>query len=224
MTDGSTEINEVTYYNYKYRAGISDSTYSTLATGLSDGTYRYTVINDYLQEFNTDSKNNIIISIDNASSDAEAGTNPGLVKGTVPYTSTSDVDPNTAYTNATASINLTVSRYYSSEEDSSDIDNIAEIIKVENTVGRRDIRTIAGNTSTYELQDGATGYDETIDIYTIAGDEPDTSATEVITLSPPTGLNPTVKLVLQIVGIVLIAGVIIAVGIVVIRKKVLLIK
>ena len=224
VTDGSTEINEVTYYNYKYRAGISDSTYSTLATGLSDGTYRYTVINDYLQEFNTDSKNNIIISIDNASSDAEAGTNPGLVKGTVPYTSTSDVDPNTAYTNATASINLTVSRYYSSEEDSSDIDNIAEIIKVENTVGRRDIRTIAGNTSTYELQDGATGYDETIDIYTIAGDEPDTSATEVITLSPPTGLNPTVKLVLQIVGIVLIAGVIIAVGIVVIRKKVLLIK
>ena len=123
---------------------------------------------------------------------------------------------------ATASINLTVSRYYSSEEDSSDIDNIAEMIKIENTVGRRDVRTVAANTSTYKLQEGATGYDETVDIYTISLDEPDTSATELITLSPPTGLSPQVQLVLQIVGAVLIAGVILAVGIIIIKKKVLL--
>ena len=212
-------ISKVTYYNYNNRNGdrngISDSAYTTLVAGFADGTYKYTVINNYLQEFNTDSKNNVIISIDNGSTDAEAGANPSLVKATTPYTAENNYD------NATASIDLTVSRYYSSEEDSSDIDNIAEIIKVENTVGRRDIRTVAGNTSTYELQPGATGYDETEDIYTISGKEPDTSSTEVITLSPPTGMNPTVKLVLEIIGVVLIAGVIIAVGIVFIRKKVL---
>ena len=135
---------------------------------------------------------------------------------TTPYTAENNYD------NATASINLTVSRYYSSEEDSSDIDNIAEIIKVENTVGRRDIRTIAANTSTYELADGATGYDETVDIYTISNDEPDTSATEVITLSPPTGLDTGLQLTLQIIAIVLVAGVILAAGIIVIKKKVLI--
>ena len=218
-------ISKVTYYNYNDETGdsndISNSAYTTLMTGFQNGTYRYTVINDYLQEYNTDSKNNIIMSIDNGLADAEAGTNPSLVKATTPYTAENNYD------NATASINLTVSRYYSSEEDSSDIDNIAEIIKVENTVGRRDVRTVAGNTSTYELNyepDNPAGYDDTVDIYTIAGEEPDTSATEVITLSPPTGLNPTVRLVLQIIGVVLIAGIVIAVGIIVIRKKVLLIK
>lgn len=216
VTSNNTEVSEVTYYNYKYNAGISDTAYSELSNGLNSGTYKYSIINDTLQEYITDSKNNVIISIDNGSSEATEGTNPSLVKATTPYTAENNYD------NATASINLTVSRYYSSEEDSSDIDNIAEIIKVENTVGRRDIRTIAANTSTYELAEGATGYDETVDIYTISNDEPDTSATEVITLSPPTGLDTGLQLTLQIIAIVLVAGVILAAGIIVIKKKVLI--
>ncbi len=222
VTGNGVEIYEVTYYNYKNNTGISPATYSTLSSGLTNGAYKYSVINDNLQEYVTDSKNNIIISIDNGANDITEGTNPSLVKPTTPYTAKSKEDKDAAYDMATASINLTVSRYYSSEEDSSDIDNIAEMIKIENTVGRRDVRTVAANTSTYKLQEGATGYDETVDIYTISLDEPDTSATELITLSPPTGLSPQVQLVLQIVGAVLIAGVILAVGIIVIKKKVLL--
>lgn len=216
VTGNDVEISEVTYYNYRNNAGISSATYSELSSGLTNGTYKYSILSDQLQEYITDSKNNVIINIDNGDTGATDGTNPSLVKATTPYTADNNYD------NATASINLTVSRYYSSEEDSSDIDNIAEIIKVENTVGRRDVRTIAANTSTYELIDGATGYDETIDIYTISMNEPDTSATEIITLSPPTGLDAGLQLVLQILAIVLVAGVILAVGIIVIKKKVLI--
>ena len=122
------------------------------------------------------------------------------------------------YDAAVATIYLDVSRFYSSESDTSDIDNIAEIIKFENTAGRRDVRTVAGNSNPYEL--GSNG--DPIGVYSVAGKEVDTSATEVITLSPPTGLDAKESRTIQLVAVTLVAVTLIAVGIVLIKKKVLI--
>lgn len=164
-----------------------------------------TILNDEYQEYITDSKNNIITNIDNGEdTDNGEGTNPGFVKFTTPYSI------NNSFDNSKIAIDLAVSRFYSSEADASDIDNIVEIIKLENTVGRRDVRTIAGNAVPSE---GA---------YATALKEPDSSATEVITLSPPTGDTSNNTIVIQLIITILIGTIAIAVGIVFIKKKVLI--
>ena len=110
-------------------------------------------------------------------------------------------------------IALNISRFYSSELDVADIDNLAEIIKFENTAGRRDSRNIAGNANPYNV-DG---------IYAAAqGKEKDASATEVITLSPPTGLSAEESRLTQLILVVLISVTLVAIAIVVIKKKVLI--
>ena len=183
----------------------------TAATRTLNSGERYSIISDKLQEYSTDSKNNLILTIDNGAS-AENGTNPGFVKFLEPYMA------NNNYDRATGTISLTVSRFYSSELDASDIDNLAEIIKVENTAGRRDARNIAGNANPYELDGG-----EPIGIYAVAqGKEKDASATEVITLSPPTGLNAEESRTIQLLVVILVSVTLVAVAIVIIKKKVLI--
>ena len=172
---------------------------------------RYTILNKDYTEYLTETKNNIILSMDNEEN-IESGTNPGLVKDLLPYSA------NKNYNEAMAQINLEISRYYSSESDGSNIDNIAEIIKAENTVGRRDIRAVAGNANPFALDENG----EPIGEYLEAAKEPDVSATEVITLSPPTGLDNNTSRTIQIVLVTLVAVVILAVGIILIKKKVLL--
>ena len=172
---------------------------------------RYSIISDKLQEYMSENKNNLILTIDSGVSQ-DTGSNPGFVKFLEPYMA------NNKFDRATATITLTVGRFYSSELDASDIDNLAEIIKVENTAGRRDARNIAGNANPYELEDG-----EPVGIYAVAqGKEKDASATEVITLSPPTGLNADESRTLQLLIVILISVILVAVAIVIIKKKVLI--
>ncbi|MBR1539675.1 MAG: hypothetical protein IJ629_00550 [Clostridia bacterium] len=172
---------------------------------------RYSIISDKLQEYRTDMKNNLVLTIDNGAS-GDTGTNPGFVKFLEPYMANSNVE------RSTGSIGLYVSRFYSSELDASDIDNLAEIIKIENTAGRRDARNVAGNANPYELEGG-----EPVGIYAAAqGKEKDASATEVITLSPPTGLNADESRTMQLILVVLISVTLVAVAIVIIKKKVLI--
>ena len=204
---GENTINRLSY--------DSDGNY-VITLNENNGETSYTLLSDEVQEYITETKNNLILSID------DSDYNYNLVKATVPYSANEDYDA------ATASITLEVSRYYSSEEDASEIDNVAEIIKVENTVGRRDIRSIAGNLVTYQLDEESATWDdpednidETVSIYEIAGEEPDSSAAEVITLTPPTGLTTTFDIAMQILAIASFAGVILAIGIVLIKKKVL---
>ena len=173
---------------------------------------RYSIVSDKYQEYITDSKNNIITNINNGENNTDNGTNPSLVRFLEPYMADKNYDA------AVATIYLDVSRFYSSESDTSDIDNIAEIIKFENTAGRRDVRTVAGNSNPYEL--GSNG--DPIGVYSVAGKEVDTSATEVITLSPPTGLDAKESRTIQLVAVTLVAVTLIAVGIVLIKKKVLI--
>ncbi len=177
---------------------------------LADGE-RYSIISDKLQEYIVGSKNNIVLTMENGESQ-DTGSNPSFIKFLEPYRLSKNTN------RSTGSMTLTVSRFYSSESDANDIDNLAEIVKFENTAGRRDARNIAGNANPYQL-DG----DEPIGIYAVAnnGKEKDASATEVITLSPPTGLSPVESRTTQLIIVVLIAVIMVAVAIVIIKKKVL---
>jgi len=188
------------------------TTGDTAATRTLNSGERYSIISDKLQEYRTEQKNNLVLTIDNGVN-GDNGTNPSFIKFLEPYMANTNVD------RSTGTIGLFVSRFYSSELDASDIDNLAEIIKVENTAGRRDSRNIAGNANPYELSGG-----EPIGVYAVAnqGREKDASATEVITLSPPTGLSPAESRVLQLILVTTISIVIVAVAIVIIKKKVLI--
>ncbi len=170
---------------------------------------RYAILDEEYQEYVTELRNNLILSNDN-SEDVD-GSNPGLVKYLAPYAKTNNL------AESSAQVTLFISRYFASESDANDIDNIAEIIKVENTVGRRDVKSIAGNVNPFALDETGTPLGE----YLVAKAEPDSSATELITLSPPTGIDSTENRTAQLVFVILIAAVILAVGIFVIKKKVL---
>ena len=158
----------------------------------------------------TESKNNIILNVDN-NADVDTATNPDMIRELLPYNS------NKNYDESVAKINLEVSRYYSSELDNSDIENIVEIIKTENTVGRRDVRSIVGNANPYALNEVKMPIGE----FAEAAKEPDTDATELITLSPPTGLDSKIIRETQMVIVCTVAVGILLIGIILIKKKVL---
>ena len=170
---------------------------------------RYSIIDDRYQEYITEIRNNLILN--NDSSEDIDGANPGLVKYLSPYAVTNNLEQ------SSASIKLYISRYFASEDDTNDIDNLAEIIKTENTVGRRDAKAVAGNLNPFALDESA----QPIGVYAAARQERDSSATELITLSPPTGMDSESNRTSQIVLVVLISTMILAVGIILIKKKVL---
>ena len=89
-------------------------------------------------------------------------------------------------------------------------DNLAEIVKFENTVGRRDTTSITGNANP-----------GTSEIFKTSLSERDQSATELVTFTPPTGIEANTSIIAQVLIIVIISLGIVAVGIVVIKKKVL---
>ena len=106
---------------------------------------RYSILDEEYQEYVTEFRNNLVLSNDN-SEDAE-GSNPGLVKYLQPLAKTNSLEE------STAKATIFVSRYFASESDANDIDNLAEIIKIENTVGRRSVRSIAGNVNPFALDE-----------------------------------------------------------------------
>lgn len=104
----------------------------------------------------------------------------------------------------TATIELTVSKVISADSDDLQIDNIAEIIRYTNTVGRRNNLAVTGNVKPAEMK----------------VTEPDESITETITLSPPTGSSIMIWR-LQVAGAIALSMTIVAGGIILIKKKVL---
>ena len=106
---------------------------------------------------------------------------------------------------------LVTSRTIASESDADDMsfDNLAEVLRFENEVGRRDILAIPGNA------------DPSVGPYATSLTERDQSATEVVTLTPPTGADYLNIMTFQVLLVVLAGLVIVAIGIVVIKKKVL---
>lgn len=170
---------------------------------------RYTILDEDYQEYVTEVKNNLVLN--SQANDNADGANPSLVKFLEPYAKTANLDE------SSATINLYTSRFFASEDDTCEFDNLAEIIKAENIVGRRDIKSIAGNVNPFQLNE----HGEPVGEYVASLAEPDSSATELITLSPPTGIDSTESRTFQLILVVLIATIIVAVGIVIIKKKVL---
>ena len=150
----------------------------------------------------TDQRNNLIVSVD-SKEDTETLTNKGFETKLLPY----EAD-NTKYS---SSIRLTTSRTVAAESDADSLafDNLAEIVKYDNNTGRRDVTSVPGNADPKKGE------------FEVAIEERDTSATELVTLTPPTGIASTTELVAQVLAVVVIALGIVAIGIVVIKKKVL---
>ena len=120
-----------------------------------------------------------------------------------------------------AEIKISASAFISPESDEARLDynNLAEILAYTNTVGRRDVMTVVGNAEPAEGEFIA-AYGKDYTGCNVLG-ERDSAATEIITLSPPTGLSIGDSILAQIVIGLLISGAILVSGIVVIKKKVI---
>lgn len=160
-------------------------------------------------EYETQNRNNLIVSVDSTESTLN---NKGFIVELLPFAADE--------TKYKAAMNLTVTKYVGSDSDDLQIDNVAEIIKYNNKVGRRDELSIAGD------QNPATAFVKTPGLWqeeTVSAGMPyqrDTSASEMITLSPPFG-SELAMWKLQVIGTIAVSLVVVAGGIVVIKKKIL---
>lgn len=163
-------------------------------------------------EYETQNRNNLIVSVDSIESTLN---NKGFIIELQPYVAATQNN-----VNYKAAMNLTVTKYVGSDSDDLQIDNVAEIIKYNNKVGRRDELSIAGD------QNPATAFEKTPGLWqeeTVSAGMPyqrDTSASEMITLSPPFGSGLS-SWRLQVIGTIAVSLVVVAGGIVVIKKKIL---
>ena len=163
----------------------------------------YESVDPHGMTFYAELKHNVVLSVDDKE-DKLSGTNKDFEVELVPY---EDID-NPGYM---AQIKLTASKHVSAEDDANNLsfDNLAEIVKLENTVGRRDMATLSGNANPKFGE------------FVVSLAERDQSATELITFTPPTGIDAKTPLTMQVLIIVLISLVILTAGVVVIKKFVL---
>ncbi len=169
----------------------------------------YSIVDKDGREYIAEGKTNIILSVDTIRTLETESDNSGFENTLEPYSyylENSDSDENVAFK---SQIDLLVSKTVSAQDKDLTYDNLAEIVKVQNTAGRRDMLTIPGNANP-KLGEFAASIKER-----------DASATELVTFTPPTGIDAEVPMTTQILIVTLVALVIVAVGIVIIKKKVL---
>lgn len=160
----------------------------------------YSLVDKDGKSYIAEGKTNIILSTDTAGYTEGIG-NSGFEAKLLPYENNQD-----AYKSQIA---LMVSKTVSAQDKDLTYDNLAEIVKIQNTVGRRDMLAVPGNAN------------PTLGEFTASIEERDASATELVTFTPPTGIEAEVPMTTQILIVTLVALVIVAVGIVIIKKKVL---
>ena len=168
----------------------------------------YELIDKHGVAYITEYKNNVILSVDTLNSitlseDLNAVGNFEFERDLTPY----DKDENPE--EYKSQITLVVSKTVSAEDKDLSFDNIAEIVKYQNTVGRRDALTVTGNAN------------PKLGEFIESLEERDSSATELITFTPPTGIKAEVTMTTQILIVIAIAAVIVVGGILIIKKKVL---
>ena len=200
----SAELNNAKDHSWK-NTNVTELTGSGYGSDklLSDViTTEYELIDKKGIAYITDQRNNVILSID-TQENTDQMNNSGFEAKLVPYKENAD-----AYK---SQIVLTITKTVSAEDDANNLnyDNIAEIVKIENSVGRRDIVAVPGNAN------------PTLGEFEVALKERDSSATELVTFTPPTGINSETVMTIQILAAVVVALAVIAIGIVVIKKKVL---
>lgn len=148
-------------------------------------------------------QNNVILSVETQDSGANIG-NSGFEAKLLPYTVDQDA--------CKSQIELTITRTVSAQNGTADdmsYDNITEIVKLQNTVGRRDMEAIPGNANPRMGE------------FKASIQERDSSATESVIFTPPTGIKTEITMTAQVLLVTAIALAIIAVGVVIIKKKVL---
>ena len=163
----------------------------------------HNVIDKHDVYYITDQKNNLAVSVDNITSDNGQLYNPTFEKALQSYLTNSD--------EAISTIGLYISRTVASETDADNLsfDNLAEIVKYETVTGRRDTTFLVGNANPRYGE-----FEQSIE-------ERDSSATELVTFTPPTGIDSNKEMTLQILAITAIALAVVAGGVVVIKKKIL---
>jgi len=208
--DAVFKPNDNTELNGSWKSTTADELLSNRVIS-SDIIAEYDGVNNIVDDkgivYSTNERNNLILSVDNKEGDKLA--NPDFIVKLVPFSASTQNGQ--LPTSCDTTMGLTMTRSIDSEIDDEDLnyDNIAEIVKFENTVGKRDIETIAGNA------------DPKLGEFTVSLEERDASATELITFTPPTGLNTNTALTIQMLMVSVVALVILAIGIVVIKKTVL---
>ena len=198
---------------------------------------QYDLIDKNNIAYTTESRNNIALSIDVGEyavkydgvesakfAEIKDSTNAEFSSPLKPYEACNLEEGSTdEYADA---IKIKATRTVSAQDDADQLefDNMAEIVKIENSVGRRDMFVVTGNANPVggimsTLEDGTESF--TADIFAEAHKERDSSATEVVTFAPPTGIKAQVPLTMQVLLISVIALAIVAVGVVIIKKTVL---
>lgn len=172
-----------------------------------------TILDDKGVAYTTTQRNNLVLSVDGVLGDKLA--NPGFIVELVPYAASKE-NSDTTNTSCQAAVKMVMTRSIDSQIDEDDLsyDNIAELVKLENTVGKRDIKTVAGNV---DPKGGLLGDGE----FAASLDERDASATELITFTPPTGLDTRTSLTTEMLIVGIAALAILGTGIVLIKKYVI---
>lgn len=173
------------------------------------------ILDDNGTRYVTEQRNNIAVSINDKTY------NPSLSTKLVPYEAYSKgvtTDGNGDKVDYKGSITLTTTRFISPEASRDDLqfNNLAEIIQFSNTVGRRDVDAKVANANPINGEFiAANGGANNVK------SEHDTTATEIITLSAPTGVSIEKTTTNQILIIAFLSGIILIGGIYLIKKKVL---
>ena len=179
----------------------------------------YELLDKHDVSYITPYKNNVILTVDNMNSLSDNDLNHVNEDGNYieneeertfvcnlkPYDKTQNPEEYISQ----SQIELIASKTVSAQDKDLSFDNIAEIVKYQNTVGRRDILTVTGNAN------------PKLGEFKSSLDERDSSATELITLTPPTGIEADVTMKTQILIVTAIASLIAIGGILIIKKKVL---
>ena len=183
LTDDELKSVYVKESSYKKIASLSDA---LRLVNSDEVTYvEYKKSDEKSNVYDMPVSSNLVVSVDDRTSDAATDTiNEGMSKFLKPYRVGAEDD-------SRGTIFLEVSKVIASETESDDMqfENIAEVIQFTTQTGRRtNYATTIGNANT-SLPGGE--FEE-------AKKEPDTSATEVVTLIPPTGLMGPRKVIANI--------------------------
>ena len=170
----------------------------------------------------SDTRSNVIINEDDTY-------NPSIIADLVPITAEADMKEK-----ATGEIRIVVSKQLTEENSENDIyDNIAEILKYSNTVGRRDEQSVPGNAQVNKGEYlSATGYEygNLVEDYKGAKEvqvnnttlhlngERDSDAPSFITLSEPLGITTREYNQKSYMLAIIVSGIIMCIGIIAIKK------
>ena len=169
----------------------------------------FNIVDKYGKNYITDENNNIVLSIDDLNAGSEKLNNEFESK-LYPYSSNDE--------KYKTEMKLTVTKVVSAQDQADNLafDNVTEILKYENSAGRRNVTAVPGDVDPKKgefIQKINDNESEILDI--------DSSATELITFVPPTGIEEESVLITQMAIVAVIGMIVLAGGIIYIKKKVL---